>query len=327
MASIRLSRLVSVGGMLFLAEGVVTHHEKAERRRLPGQKRRKVKNIVNKPSVFIGSSSEGLEFARATRGLLDQDAEITLWNEGFFDLGTTFIEALINNLPRFDFAILVFTGDDLINSRKVEAFGPRDNVIFELGLFMGQLGRTRTFILLQKNANLKIPSDLSGVVTATYEWPRENADETGAVGVACDRIRKVMRDLGLSDTKTGVAIGDIRSRQERQENELSKQQAEIRSLQIALQGVVTRYEFDKLVGLSKEEPFLCQYSNDLENELKRLRALGLVQNHDGVGISAIRRDYNDNNQQFDLRRFFFITEEGREYLKLRSQLTVEGSAS
>ena len=60
-----------------------------------------------KPSVFVGSSSEGLEFARAARGLLSQDAEVTLWNEGFFGLGSTFIETLINALPRFDFAILV----------------------------------------------------------------------------------------------------------------------------------------------------------------------------------------------------------------------------
>jgi hypothetical protein len=279
---------------------------------------------MNKPSVFIGSSSEGVEFARAVRSLLAQDAEITLWNEGFFGLGSTFIETLINALPRFDFAILVLTADDLVHSREVETFSPRDNVIFELGLFMGHLGRARTFILHQSNAKLKIPTDLSGVTMATYEWPREDKSYRATVGVACDSIREVIRDLGVSETKTAKALNDIRFRQERQENELSRQQAEIRSLQIALQGIVTRYEFDKLVGLSKEAPFLCYYSPDLDNELKRLRALGLVQNHQGVGLTAIRRDYKDKDRQFDLRRFFFITEEGREYLKLRSELMPEG---
>jgi hypothetical protein len=88
-------------------------------------------------------------------------------------------------------------------------------------------------------------------------------------------------------------------------------------LQVALRGIVTRYELDKLVALSKEEPFLCYYSNDLDDELRRLRAIGLVQNHEGMGIMAIRRDYKDQNRQFDLRQFFFITEEGCEYLKLR----------
>jgi siroheme synthase (precorrin-2 oxidase/ferrochelatase) len=42
---------------------------------------------MGKPSLFIGSSSEGLEFARAARSLLAAGAEVTLWNEGFFDLG------------------------------------------------------------------------------------------------------------------------------------------------------------------------------------------------------------------------------------------------
>ena len=80
-----------------------------------------------KPAVFIGSSTEGLEFARAVRSQLDPDAEVTLWNdEGTFKLGETFIESLINALPRFDFAILLLTPDDLIASRSQDRFGPRD---------------------------------------------------------------------------------------------------------------------------------------------------------------------------------------------------------
>jgi hypothetical protein len=62
-----------------------------------------------KPSVFVGSSSEGLEFARAIRSLLTDDAEVTLWKEGFFEIGKTFIETLLDALPRFDYAILILT--------------------------------------------------------------------------------------------------------------------------------------------------------------------------------------------------------------------------
>ena len=97
---------------------------------------RRIGDVMTKPSLFIGSSSEGLDFARAARFLLTQDAEVTVWREGFFALGSTYIEALMNSLPRFDFAILVFTPDDAVNSREIENFGPRDNVIFELGLFL-----------------------------------------------------------------------------------------------------------------------------------------------------------------------------------------------
>src|SRR5262249_35867873 len=148
------------------------------------------------------------------------DAEVTVWKEGFFSLGNTYIETLMNSLPRFDFAILVFTPDDLVNSREIEVFGPRDNVIFELGLFMGRLGRSRTFILHQADARLKIPTDLSGVTTATYKWSRTDQNHKSAVGSACDSIREIIRALGVSETKTAKEISNIRSRQEEQAQEI-----------------------------------------------------------------------------------------------------------
>lgn len=127
---------------------------------------------MDKPSVFIGSSSEGLDFARAVRDNLDKDAETSLWDEEFFTLGFAYIESLVNALPRFDFAVLVLTPDDLVNSRNDESLGPRDNVIFELGLFMGGLGRSRTFIVHQAESELKMPSDLLGC-------PRRHTDGLG----------------------------------------------------------------------------------------------------------------------------------------------------
>ena len=273
-----------------------------------------------KPSLFIGLSSEGLEFARAVRTSLTDDAEITLWNEGFFGLGNTFIETLVTALPRFDFALLVLTPDDLLESRAAEMFSPRDNVLFELGLFMGRLGRARTFILHQRSPAPKIPSDLAGVTTATYEWPRQDMNYVAAVGPACDSVRRALRELGLSPEKTTHAIGQLNSRQDRQQEELAQQQSQIRSLQVALQGIVTQYEFDKLVGLNNDQTFFCYYSEDLFGELKRLRAMGLIRNYDGTGLSEIRRSYKDRNEQFDLKRFFYITPAGQEYLALRHGL-------
>jgi Predicted nucleotide-binding protein containing TIR-like domain len=268
---------------------------------------------MTKPALFIGSSSEGIAFARAVRDLLTQDAEVTVWNEGFFGLGSVFIETLVNALPRFDFAVLVLTPDDLMNSRDVEMLSPRDNILFELGLFMGRLGRSRTFIVHQLNAKLKIPSDLSGVTTATFEWPREDNSYRSAVGAACDSIREVIRDLGVSETKTAKAITDIKTRQD-------EQQSEIRSLQIALQGIVTQYELDKLTGLNNESSFLCYYSDDLANEIRRLRAMGFVKNQNGAGLRDIIRGYKGKNRQFDLKQYFHITNYGQEYLKLRSEI-------
>jgi hypothetical protein len=276
---------------------------------------------MTKPSLFVGSSSEGLEFARAARAGLESDAEVSLWNEGVFPLGQTFVEALLNALPRFDFAVLVLTPDDFTVSRTQETLAPRDNVLFELGLFMGRLGRPRTFVLHQASTALKMPSDLAGLVTATYDWPRADGNYRAAVGVACDRIRQVIRDLGVIEAKTAHAIVDLRTRQKAQKQELDQQQAQIRSLRVALQGIVTTYEHDKLVGLRADAPFMCYYSEDLYQELKRLRAMGLVRHNDGTGLSTIKRDYKDRNAMFDLRRFFHITDSGVEYLSLREEMS------
>jgi hypothetical protein len=281
---------------------------------------------MTKPSLFVGSSSEGLEFARAVRAGLESDAEVTLWNEGVFPLGQTFVEALLNALPRFDFAVLVLTPDDFIVSRTLETLAPRDNVLFELGLFMGRLGRPRTFVLHQASTALKMPSDLAGLVTATYDWPRADRNYRAAVGVACDMVRQVIRDLGVIEAKTAHAIVDLRSRQQAQKQELDQQQAQIRSLRVALQGIVTTYEHDKLVGLATDTPFLCYYSEDLYQELKRLRAMGLVRHNDGTGLSAIKRDYKDRNAMFDLRAFFRITDSGVEYLTLRQEMGATDAA-
>jgi len=106
-----------------------------------------MKTGLTRPSVFVGSSSEGKKFAIAVQAALQPDAEVITWDQGEFALGQTFIESLIGALSRFDFAVLILTPDDFVQYRSIEVFGPRDNVIFELGLFMGRLGRDRTFIL------------------------------------------------------------------------------------------------------------------------------------------------------------------------------------
>ncbi|HEU4936873.1 MAG TPA: nucleotide-binding protein [Vicinamibacterales bacterium] len=273
-----------------------------------------------KPAMFIGSSTEGLGVARAIRDLLHDDADITMWNEGFFALGSTFIETLVNHLPTFDFAVLVFTPDDHVTSHHITSQGPRDNIVFELGLFVGRLGRSRTFVL---NSDVKMPSDLAGVTTARFEWTTDSDAQLRAVAPACDSIRRAITTLGLAPQKTSAAIDRLASRQDEQAQQLSAQGGEIRALRMVLKGIVTEYEFDKLTGLEQEGSFLCYYSEDLYQELKRLRAMGLIHHHDGTGLRDIKRDFKDRNAQFDLKRFFYITDEGREYVRLRETFDVE----
>jgi len=98
--------------------------------------------------VFVASASEGLDLAKLVRDALHgrRQIEARLWNEGSFKPGLYFVESLEAELAQSDFAVLTLTPDDQSISRGQLSMVPRDNVLFELGLFMGHLGRQRTFL-------------------------------------------------------------------------------------------------------------------------------------------------------------------------------------
>jgi len=156
---------------------------------------------MTKPSLFIGSSTEGLNIARAVEYQLQHDVEPTIWNEGFFQLGSATLETLVNSLEKFDFAILILTPDDFIVSQDVPSHSPRDNVMFELGLFMGYLGRSRTFILYDHQAQIKLPSDLAGVTAAVFDSSRKEPNIIASVSPACTLLRETIKKLGAFDNQ------------------------------------------------------------------------------------------------------------------------------
>jgi predicted nucleotide-binding protein len=112
------------------------------------------------------------------------------------------LEALESSLDGFDFAILVLTADDTVESRGALSNAPRDNVLVELGLFMGKLGRRRTMIITDRSIDLKLPTDLAGLTHASYS-PHCNGNYRSALGAACVRIKDVITLLGPRD---GVAV-------------------------------------------------------------------------------------------------------------------------
>jgi hypothetical protein len=61
---------------------------------------------------------------------------------------------------------------------------------------MGKLGRDRTFILQQPGSSMKIPTDLAGVVTSHYDWPRADMNHRAAVATAGEAIREKIQALG-----------------------------------------------------------------------------------------------------------------------------------
>lgn len=142
-----------------------------------------------RPSVFIGSSSEGLPIANTLAKALRSHALVRVWNDAF-RLGDTFIEALLRELKRTDFAVLVATRDDTLTSRGRSHSAPRDNVVFEAGLFIGAIGRSRAFVLYDASIDLRLPSDLSGVTCLTFDGSNRNL--LHAVTPSANRIAAAM---------------------------------------------------------------------------------------------------------------------------------------
>jgi hypothetical protein len=152
----------------------------------------------SRPSVFVGSSTEGLKIAKTLQVLLDLGCEVTIWSQGVFGLSHGTLESLVHALDQFDFAVLVLTADDLVTSREASSAAPRDNVLFELGLFMGGLGRGRTFVVYDRTGGLKLPTDLAGVSAATFE-PHASGNLQGSLGAAATLIEEQISRLGLRD--------------------------------------------------------------------------------------------------------------------------------
>ena len=148
------------------------------------------------PVLFVGSSVESLPIAREIQTAFEHDAMIVrLWTDGVFGAHHFPIEDLESQIQEADFAILVLGPDDPVVCRGEKMNTPRDNMIFELGLFLGAYPRERILILKPRGSDLKIPTDLIGLTPLEFD-----ADHTGnlasSLGPICSHIRKRVTKIG-----------------------------------------------------------------------------------------------------------------------------------
>jgi hypothetical protein len=116
--------------------------------------------------------------------------------------------------------------------------------------------------------------------------------------------------------------------------------ADVRAVQMALKGNLTKYEHEYLKRLADPRPFASEvvdfeyhypednhhYTHDIYPRLKRLDDLGLIRPTEMDGRRSLMRiveDHkederlpNENGPRFKLREYAEITEEGRKYLEL-----------
>lgn len=158
-----------------------------------------------KPKIFIGSSVEGLSAAYSIQQNLTHDADVTVWDQGVFELSKTTIESLLEVLSKSDFGIFVFSPDDVSVIRKENKNVVRDNVIFEFGLFIGKLGRDRVFFVVPSGLEFHLPTDLLGITPGKYDPNREDKSLQAATGPVCHQIRLQLKKLGTITTSEETA--------------------------------------------------------------------------------------------------------------------------
>jgi hypothetical protein len=158
---------------------------------------------MDKPRIFLGSSAQQEKFIQAlTRGLSDV-ARVEPWMTTF-NPGTSTLQRLLDLTREVDFAAFVFAQDDWTSAPSAAAqagagqASPRDNVVFEAGLFGGVLGMRRTFILHANGA--KLPTDLLGLTSVRYS----GALTPAGMKVVLHKIRKAIEEEGQAGRIDGA---------------------------------------------------------------------------------------------------------------------------
>ena len=151
--------------------------------------------------AYGGASSIGVHWlvcrrVRAIQLNLDRACEVVIWSQGVFELSEGTLETLVDKAEEFDFAVLILTPDDMVQSQGKSQRSPRDNVLLELGLFIGVVGRKRTFVVYNRTADIKLPSDMAGVTLASYEL-HSSGNVQSSVGACCTQLKTAIKELGL----------------------------------------------------------------------------------------------------------------------------------
>ena len=154
---------------------------------------------MSKPRIFLGSSGKQAKLLQAiTRGLEDV-ADVEPWTTTF-NPGRSTLDRLVELSQEVDFAAFVFAQDDWTTTDTSESgeASPRDNVVFEAGLFGGALGMRRTFILHANGS--KLPTDLLGLTSVRYD-PATSPAEVREIN---QKLRKAIESEGRRGPVEGL---------------------------------------------------------------------------------------------------------------------------
>jgi hypothetical protein len=246
-----------------------------------------------KPTLFVGSSSESLDIAYAVQRNLEDVAEVVVWTQGIFELSKSYLESLVDALEDTEFGLFVLGADDVVRIRGTQMSVARDNVVFELGLFIGRLGRDRTFILTPKgSADFHLPTDLLGVSTATFQPPSRPDRLQAALGPACHDIRLAIRKHTVLRNPESPKASD---------------------LGLLLPVLIPDSERKHLFNIADGKTKGYKGGGSLRSELRHLRSIGLIRKHADRHIGELKSE-----GVYDLADLLELTDLGRQWVaKLR----------
>ena len=153
------------------------------------QRNQAAATVNEKVRVLIIAAAESVEIARTIQDEFKNDPfEIEIWKQGLFHGARYAIDTLEAELDRADIAIAIPGADQPAS---------HDHIVFELGFLMGRLGRHRTFLFEARSDEVALPAELAGVNTITYRLAvGDGKDLKHALAPACEKLRKVIRELG-----------------------------------------------------------------------------------------------------------------------------------
>lgn len=242
-----------------------------------------------RPALFVGSSSESLDVAYAAQKNLEDVAEVVVWTQGIFKLTKSHLESLLDALEDTEFGLFIFRPDDVIRIRGTEMLTARDNVVFELGLFIGRLGRDRSFILMPKgSADFHLPTDLLGISTATFQPPSRSDRLQAALGPACHDIRAAVRKHTALRNPTIPNIEDM---------------------ELMLSVLIPEPEQKHLLNIADGKTKGYKGGGSLRSELRHLRSIGLIRKRADRNIGELRSE-----GVYDLTDILELTDLGRQWV-------------
>lgn len=242
-----------------------------------------------KPTLFIGSSTESLDVAYAAQRNLEDVAEVVVWTQGIFELTKSYLESLLDALDDTEFGLFIFGPDDVARIRGEEMRTARDNVVFELGLFIGRLGRERSFILMPRGvSDFHLPSDLLGISTASYQPPSRSDRLQAALGPACHDIRTAIRKYVTSHKAVPPTTHDMG---------------------LLLPMLIPKPEQKHLLNIAHGRTQGYKGGGSLRSELRHLRSIGLIRKHPGRNIGELISD-----NVYDLADFVELTDLGKQWV-------------